>query len=122
MLQRCPQGGVVPPAVGHCGTLGYTGHMSLPHEVNQRELKLHASEIMDAVERGETFTITRNGRRVATVTPIGPRPTFVSKERVSAAFSGAPVLDDRRFREDVRTLFEDEEYDPFERARDLRHD
>jgi prevent-host-death family protein len=90
----------------------------VPSEINQRELKLRATEIMDAVERGESFTITRNGRRIATVTPIGRRPTFVSRERIAAAFSGAPVLDDRRFREDVQAAFEDEEYDPFERARD----
>ncbi len=90
----------------------------MPSEINQRDLKLRASEIMDAVERGESFTVTRNGRRIATMTPIGPRPTFVSKERVTAAFSGAPVLDDRRFRADVQAAFDDEEYDPFERARE----
>ncbi|WP_225726040.1 MULTISPECIES: type II toxin-antitoxin system Phd/YefM family antitoxin [unclassified Nocardia] len=96
--------------------------MSTPHEINQRDLKLRASEIMDAVERGETFTVTRNGRRIATVTPIGPRPTFVPKERIAAAFSGAPVLDNRRFRDDVRALFEESEYDPFDRAREAGRD
>jgi antitoxin (DNA-binding transcriptional repressor) of toxin-antitoxin stability system len=77
---------------------------------------------MDAVERGETFTVTRNGRRIATVTPIGPRPVFVAKERVVAAFSSAPVLDDRRFRDDVRALFDEEEYDPFRRAEEAGRD
>jgi prevent-host-death family protein len=96
--------------------------MSTPREINQRDLKLHAGEIMDAVERGEAFTVTRNGRRIATVTPIGSRPTFVPKERVAAAFAGAPVLDDSRFRDDVRALFSDEEYDPFERAREDGND
>lgn len=88
----------------------------MPREINQRDLKLRAGEIMDAIERGESFTVTRNGRRIASVTPIGPRPTFVSKERVAAAFAGAPVLDDRQFRADVHAAFDEEEYDPFTRA------
>ncbi|GGO64878.1 type II toxin-antitoxin system Phd/YefM family antitoxin [Nonomuraea cavernae] len=88
-----------------------------PPEINQRDLKNRAGEIMDAIERGETFTLTRHGRKIATVTPISRRRTFVPRERVAAVFAGAPVLDDKKFREDVRSAFDQEDYDPYERAR-----
>lgn len=88
-----------------------------PPEINQRDLKNRASEIMDAVERGESFTLTRHGHKIAIVTPISRRRTFVPRERVAAVFSGAPVLDDRKFREDVRSIFDDEGFNAYERAR-----
>ncbi|MET8005112.1 type II toxin-antitoxin system Phd/YefM family antitoxin [Nonomuraea glycinis] len=39
-------------------------------EINQQDLENRTSEIMDAVERGESFTLTRHGRKIATITPI----------------------------------------------------
>ncbi|MEU7002237.1 type II toxin-antitoxin system prevent-host-death family antitoxin [Nonomuraea sp. NPDC046570] len=90
---------------------------SEPPEINQRDLKNRASEIMDAIERGESFTLTRNGHQIATVTPISRRRTFVPKERFLAAFAGAPRIDDRKFAEEVRAAFEGDDYDVFERAR-----
>ncbi|MGN9785713.1 type II toxin-antitoxin system Phd/YefM family antitoxin [Nonomuraea sp. ZG12] len=88
-----------------------------PPEINQRDLKNRASEIMDAVERGESFTLTRHGHKIATVTPISRRRTFVPKERLMAVFANAPVIDDKEFEDDVRTAFNDEDYDPWERAK-----
>jgi antitoxin (DNA-binding transcriptional repressor) of toxin-antitoxin stability system len=87
-----------------------------PPEINQRDLKNRAGEIMSAIERGESFTLTRNGHRIATVTPISRRRTFVPRERVATVFAGAPRIDDKKFYEDVRSIFDDEPEDPFERA------
>jgi prevent-host-death family protein len=87
-----------------------------PPEINQRDLKNRAGEIMAAIERGESFTLTRNGNRIATVTPISRRRTFVPRERVASVFAGAPRIDDRKFREEVRSIFDDEQEDPFARA------
>lgn len=55
---------------------------------------------MRALDRGETFVVTRNGVPVAELTPIG-RSHFVPIERAIAAFKGAPRVDFRRLREDL---------------------
>ncbi len=34
------------------------------------EAKTHLSDLLDRVERGERFTITRHGKPVATLTPV----------------------------------------------------
>jgi prevent-host-death family protein len=38
------------------------------------EAKTHLSRLLDRVEKGETFTITKNGRPVAKLVPIDERP------------------------------------------------
>ena len=40
-------------------------------EVGAFEAKTHLSHLLERVERGETITITRHGRPVARLTPIG---------------------------------------------------
>jgi prevent-host-death family protein len=85
---------------------------SEPPEISQRDLKTRAGEIMDAVESGESFILTRSGQRIATVTPISRRKTFVTRSRVAQVFKGAPVLDDEKFRSDVSSAFDDD-FDPF---------
>jgi antitoxin (DNA-binding transcriptional repressor) of toxin-antitoxin stability system len=42
-------------------------------EINQQDLENRTSEIMDALERGESFTLTRHGRKIATIAPISRR-------------------------------------------------
>jgi len=55
---------------------------------------------MRALDRGETFTVTRNGVPVGELIPVRPR-VFVAAESVVAAFKGAPLIDRRRFRHDI---------------------
>ena len=81
----------------------YVSHMG--REIAQRELRNNSGDIMRALDRGETFVVTRNGVPVGELTPARPR-RFVSTERAIAAFLGAPALDRRRFREDVDALLE----------------
>ena len=38
-------------------------------EIQASEAKTHFSELLDAVERGDTIAITRHGRRIARIVP-----------------------------------------------------
>ena len=42
--------------------------------ITQRDLRNSSTRIMDAVERGETFIVTRNGTPVAELGPITRLP------------------------------------------------
>lgn len=83
----------------------------VPHEITQRELRNQSGEIMRAVERGESFTVTRNGSPIARLIPLRRR-TFVPKAEVVAAFASAPVIDSKKFREDLDAALDQ---DPFSR-------
>ncbi|MGH3872688.1 MAG: type II toxin-antitoxin system Phd/YefM family antitoxin [Pseudonocardiaceae bacterium] len=74
-----------------------------PREITQRELRNDSGSIMRAVERGESFTITRNGTPIGRLIPLRRR-TFVPRQEVMAAFATAPVLDAERFRADTDDL------------------
>lgn len=80
-------------------------------EITQRELRNESGEIMRGVERGESFTITRNGTPIARLVPLRRR-AFASREEVMAAFATAPVIDAQRFRDDLDAAAEQ---DPFDR-------
>jgi prevent-host-death family protein len=82
-----------------------------PREITQRELRNESAAIMRGVERGESFTITRNGTPIARVIPLRRR-IFVPREEVLAAFATAPVLDEQRFRSDLDAVVDQ---DPFDR-------
>ena len=69
-------------------------------EITQRELRNESGDVMRALDRGESFTVTRNGVPVGELRPASPR-RFVSAETVLAAFAGAPRIDPKRFRADV---------------------
>jgi antitoxin (DNA-binding transcriptional repressor) of toxin-antitoxin stability system len=66
---------------------------------------------MRGVERGESFTITRNGTPIGRLIPLRRR-TFVPRDEVMAAFATAPKLDADRFRHDLDDLAAQ---DPFDR-------
>jgi len=72
-------------------------------EITQRELRNDSGEIMRAVERGESFTISRNGTPIGRLIPLRRR-VFVPREEVMAAFATAPVLDAEKFRSDLDAL------------------
>jgi prevent-host-death family protein len=74
-------------------------------EISQRELRNESGEIMRALDRGETFVVTRNGVPVGELTPLRRR-RFVSADAAVALFAGAPVLDGARFRDDVDAVLD----------------
>ncbi len=84
----------------------------MARKISQRELRNDSGEVMRALDRGESFVITRNGTEVGELSPYRRRQ-FVSAAAAVAAFAGAPELDSRRFREDVDALLDQ---DPGPRA------
>lgn len=55
---------------------------------------------MRALDRGESFVVTRNGVPVGELLPIRRR-RFVPLADFLAAFAGAPAIDGERFRRDL---------------------
>ena len=80
--------------------------------ITQRELRNGSGEIMRALDRGESFVVTRNGVPVGELVPLRRRQ-FVGTEAAMAAFSGAPRIEARRFRDDLDTALDQ---DPTPRA------
>jgi prevent-host-death family protein len=74
-------------------------------EISQRELRNESGEIMRALDRGETFVVTRNGVPVGELIPFRQR-RFVSANAAIARFAGAPAVDPARFRADVDALLD----------------
>ena len=68
-------------------------------EVSIRELRNHGGEVIDRVAAGERVTVTRDGRAVAELRPLGrpALPTRVLKRR----WSRLPALNPEAFRRDL---------------------
>lgn len=58
--------------------------MSGHPEISQRDLRLRSKEIMDSVEGGQSFTVTRDGHQIAELIPLRRRRTFVPREEFLA--------------------------------------
>jgi prevent-host-death family protein len=77
----------------------------MAREISQRELRNESGEIMRALDRGESFVVTRNGVPVGELTPLRQR-RFVSADAAVALFASAPALDTTRFRRDVDAVLD----------------
>jgi prevent-host-death family protein len=64
--------------------------------ITQRELRNRSGEIMRALDRGESFTVTRNGVPVGELKPIRDKQ-FVRIDAALSAFRGAAPVDRERF-------------------------
>jgi antitoxin (DNA-binding transcriptional repressor) of toxin-antitoxin stability system len=80
--------------------------------ITQRELRNRSGQIMRALDRGESFIVTRNGSPVGELRPVARR-LYVPVEEVSAAFRAAPRLDGDRLRRDLDRLVDQ---DPWRRV------
>ncbi len=69
-------------------------------EITQRELRNNSGEIMRALDRGDSFVVTRNGVPVGELRPTRQK-RWVSSRVLVEAFANAPSIDARRFREDI---------------------
>jgi prevent-host-death family protein len=78
--------------------------MSAP-EVSIRELRNHGGDVVDRVAAGERLTVTRSGKPVAELHPVG-RPALKA-EVLLERWRRLPVLAADRLREDL-----DEVLDP----------
>ena len=88
--------------------------MSNP-EITQRDLRSRSREIMDAVERGQSFTVTRDGHRIGELIPLRRRRRFVSRQEFSAMSRNAPEIDLETFRADQDAAADHEASSPYER-------
>lgn len=76
---------------------------AMAREVTQRALRNESGKIMRALDRGESFVVTRNGVPVGELIPLRQRQ-FVATDAALAVFASAPPIDFARFRTDVDTL------------------
>jgi prevent-host-death family protein len=87
--------------------------------ISQREFRNNSAAVMDAVEAGETFHITRNGSEVAELRPLSRRRRLSAEELV-ARHKGLPRIDYEQMRGESDAFFgSDDEIgtDPWERSR-----
>jgi prevent-host-death family protein len=68
----------------------------VPHEITQREHRHDSGGILRAVERGESFVVTRNGSPIAELIPLRRR-TFAPTAHVLAMVANEPPIDAARF-------------------------
>ncbi|WP_198676155.1 type II toxin-antitoxin system Phd/YefM family antitoxin [Kribbella monticola] len=89
--------------------------MSAQSEITQRDLRLRSKEIMDAVQSGESFTVTRDGHRIGELIPLRRRRRFVPRGEFAAMSRTAPDIDLDSFRADQEALVDSELDDPYAR-------
>ena len=77
----------------------------MARELTQRELRNGSGEIMRALDRGESFVVTRNGVPVGELLPARARQ-FVNAEAAVAAFASAPAVELARFRADIDAVLD----------------
>lgn len=75
----------------------------MARELSQRELRNESGEIMRALDRGESFTITRNGVVVGELTPVGRR-RVVSAQALLDMSAKLPPIDPDRLRADLDAI------------------
>jgi len=71
--------------------------MTAQPEITQRDLRNRSKEIMDAVENGQAFTVTRDGHRIGELIPLR---RFVPRQEFAATSRGAAAIDVEAFRDD----------------------
>jgi prevent-host-death family protein len=91
------------------------GAMSIQPEITQRDLRNRSKEIMDAVEHGQAFTVTRDGHRIGELIPLRRRRRFVPRQEFSAMSRNAPSVDIETFRADQAAAIDQEADSPYDR-------
>ncbi|WP_030753960.1 type II toxin-antitoxin system Phd/YefM family antitoxin [Streptomyces sp. NRRL F-5135] len=84
-------------------------------EITQRDLRNRSKEIMDAVQRGQAFTVTRDGHGIGELIPLRRRRRFVPREEFAAMSRTAPDISLDAFRADQDSIAEQEADDPYAR-------
>ncbi|WP_436496757.1 type II toxin-antitoxin system Phd/YefM family antitoxin [Actinokineospora sp. HUAS TT18] len=88
--------------------------------ISQREFRNSSAAVMDAVEAGETFVVTRNGVEIAEVRPVARRRKFTAEELVER-HRRLPPVDYESMRAEADEFFGSEDRvgddDPWERER-----
>jgi len=74
--------------------------MTAQPEITQRDLRNRSREIMDAVENGQAFTVTRDGHQIGELIPLRRRRRYVARQEFAAMSRSAPALSAETFRAD----------------------
>ena len=87
--------------------------------ISQREFRNNSAAVMDAVEAGETFHITRNGAEIAELRPLARRRRLRAEELVER-HRKLPRVDYAQMRAEADEYFGGEDrvgdVDPLERG------
>lgn len=89
--------------------------MSGQPEITQRDLRSRSREIMDAIQGGQSFTVTRDGHPIGQLVPLRRRRRFVSRQEFAAMSRTAPGIDLDRFRADQDATADTYPDDPYDR-------
>jgi len=73
-------------------------------DVTIRDLRNRGGEIIDRVLAGERITITRDGRPVAELRPLGRTP--LTAEALLERWSRLPAMDPDRLRRDIDSILD----------------
>ena len=84
-------------------------------EITQRDLRMRSREIMDAVQGGQVFIVTRDGHRIGELVPLRRRRRFVPRAEFAAMSRTAPDVSLNDFRADQDALVDQEPDDPYAR-------
>ena len=84
-------------------------------EITQRDLRSRSKEIMDAVEHGQAFTVTRDGHRIGELIPLRRRQRFVTRQEFAAMSRTASAVCPEALRADQDAAAEQELTDPYAR-------
>ena len=86
--------------------------MSAQPEITARDLRMRSTEIMEALEAGHAFVVTRDGRSIGELVPLRRRRRFVSRADFAASSRSAPEVDVARFRTDQDAVLDTRVDDP----------
>lgn len=89
--------------------------MTAQPEITQRDLRTRSKEIMDAVQGGQAFTVTRDGHQIGELVPLRRRRRFVPRSEFAAMSRTAPDISLDAFRADQEATAEQELDDPYAR-------
>lgn len=89
--------------------------MSSQPEITQRDLRNRSKEIMVAVQHGQSFTVTRDGHRIAELIPLRRRCRFVARQEFAAMSRNAPSIDIETFRADQEAVADHDAGSPYDR-------
>ncbi|WP_211265771.1 type II toxin-antitoxin system Phd/YefM family antitoxin [Actinacidiphila oryziradicis] len=89
--------------------------MTAQPEITQRDLRTRSKEIMDAVQGGQAFTVTRDGHRIGELIPLRRRRHFVPRSEFAVMSRTAPDLSLDAFRADQDITAEQGLDDPYGR-------
>ena len=89
--------------------------MTVQPEITQRDLRNRSKEIMDAVQGGRAFTVTRDGQQIGELIPLRRRRRFVPRGEFASMSRAAPGIALDAFRADLDTVADQEPDDPYAR-------